>query len=183
MSNKHLVVSTIILGIGLSGCGGGGDSTTTENAGDNFVRTKNTLTVNDSGLTWQDNAEVYTLGANSDEEASKICKDRRVDNYDDWRLPTKTEAFKLYSQYRSNLSYTYEHYSNESNADFTKLRHLTWTSFLIDGRPIGGSLRYGAVNEVLSENGATEDISTFSAYAGFVTGKTYSIRCVRDNGQ
>ena len=183
MDKTYSIITATILSIGLSGCGSSDDnSETIIPPASGFTKTANTFTINDSNLTWQDNADVYTLGADSKEEASQICTNRTIDGFSDWRLPTALELFTLYSTNRENLNYTYEHYRTESYYDWNKLRHLTWTDYELDNRNVGGKLRYGVMNEILAtESNADQHSVMFLPADGYQSGQAYSIRCVRNN--
>jgi hypothetical protein len=177
MKKTYLIVVATAISLILSGCG----EESSENTEAGFTKTSNTFTANDSNLTWQDNAEVYTTGASTMSEASAICESRTIEDYSDWRLPTKLETFTLYSTHRANLNYNSLNYEEEDYYDVSKLRHLTWTDSLWDTRHIDGKIRYGVTNEYLStESGKTENTVLFAPIDGAID-EAYSIRCVRDN--
>jgi hypothetical protein len=180
MNKTYSIVTATILLIGLSACESSDDGgATTPSSG--FVKTTNTFTANDSNVTWQDNADVYTLGADSNTEANQVCKNKTIDGFSDWRIPTKLETFTLYSTNRENLDYTYKHYKEESYFDNLKLRHLTWTDYELDNRDVGGNLMYGVMNEIsATKNGETQHTVMFLPAKGHQSGQTYSIRCIRN---
>jgi len=172
-----------ILSLIFIGCGGeNGSDTTTETPSlpSGFTKTSNTYSSNDSNLTWQDNAEVYTIGADSNSEASQICVNKTIDGFSDWRLPTALEVFNFYAKNRVNLSYTYEDYKNETYFDTLKLRHLTWTNYYRQSNYTSNS--FGVINEIIAtRSGEDEYSSMFLPAEGSQSGQAYSIRCVRDN--
>ena len=192
MNRKLLETGLAItaLSLLLVGCGSNDNTTaasptgstdnTTSSSSSGFTKTTNTFTLNDSNLTWQDNAEIYTLGADSNTEANQICESRTIDGFSDWRLPTESEVFALYSTNRENLSYTYENYKNETYFDDLKLRHLTWTSYYRQSNYT--SNKFGVINEILAtQSNATVYSSMFLPAEGSQSGKNYSIRCVRNH--
>ncbi|MEA2018834.1 MAG: hypothetical protein U9N59_10340 [Campylobacterota bacterium] len=182
MKKTYSIITATILSIGLIGCGSSDDNggTTTPPAS-GFTKTTNTFTINDSNVTWQDNSDIYTLGADSKADASQVCTNKTIDGFSDWRLPTKLETFTLYSTNRANLDYTYEHYKVENYFDTTKLRHLTWTDYELDNRDAGGNLMYGVMNEIsATESGEDQHSVMFLPADGHQSGQTYSIRCIRN---
>jgi len=174
MKNYIIGCITIASSLILSGCGStdnNGEPTATSPSG--FLKTANTFTSNDSNLTWQDNADVYMEGANSNTEAIQICSNRTIDGYSDWRLPTTEEINTLYAKNLNNLSYTYTDYQSEDYYDNLKLRNLSWTTYYSGGH-------FGVINEFLSAS-SFPNLAIFFPSEEHQSGMTYSIRCVRDN--